>query len=165
MKKGFAILVCALFLSGCSVQDTFETLSDTDAVSAAAVAAQVEVSLPEDAAAPSMENEDGSKLYLCDGYTVTVQTLAGGDLNRTILEVSGFSKDELTVMQTKKNGLDRYEMAWSAAGEGEDQILRGVILDDGKYHYAVTVMANYSQAGALRQTWQSILDSVTLSTG
>ncbi len=164
MKKGFVILVCALMLSGCGVQDTFETLADDDAVSAMATAAKVELRLPEEAAAPSMENEDGSKLYLCDGYTVTVQTLDGGDLGRTVQQVSGFSKEELTVMQTKKNGLDSYEMAWCAAGEGEDQICRGVILDDGKYHYAVTVMANYSQAGALRQTWQSILDSVTLST-
>lgn len=165
MKKGLAILVCVLLLTGCGVQDTFETLSDDDAVSAMATAAKVELLLPEEAASPSMESEDGGKLYLCDGYTVTVQTLSGGDVGRTVQEVSGYAKEELTVMQTKKNDLTCYEMAWCAAGEGEDQVCRCVILDDGAYHYAVTVMANYSRAGALQETWQSILDSVTLSIG
>lgn len=163
MKKGLLLLLCALLLTGCGAQETFETISDELGVSMPAVC-DVQLLLPEEAAVPSMESEDGSKLYLCDGYTVTVQTLDGGDLNRTFRELSGHSKDELTVIQTARDGIDRYECVWSAAGEGEDQICRALILDDGVYHYAVTVMANATQSGQLRQAWQEIMDSVSLGT-
>lgn len=164
MKKSVMLLVCALFLTGCSARETFENVSDNQAVSANAIAAQVELELPEEAAAPSMEAGDGSKIYLCDGYTVTVHTLEGGDLGKTIREISGFSKDELTVMRTMKNGNVGYEFVWTAAGEGEDQTCRAIVLDDGAYHYAVTAMANYTQAGALAKTWQDIFNSVSLRT-
>lgn len=164
MKKIWILLVCVLFLSGCSVRETMETISDDHAVSGNALAAQVKLTLPEEAAVPSMEATDGSKIYLCDGYAVIVQTLSGGDLVKTIREVSGFSKDALTVMQTVKNGKACYEFVWTTAGEGQDQTCRAVILDDGNYHYAVTVMADYAQAGELASTWQSLLNSVSLHT-
>lgn len=166
MKKCWIILALFLLLTGCGAQETFETISDNYAAPVSAALYEVQVALPEEAAAPAMEAEDGSKLYLCDGYTVTVQTMESGDLDRTLRETTGFNKDSLTVMETQKDGFKRYECVWSAAGEGEDAVGRAVILDDGSCHYVVTVMANYTQAGALSAAWQHILDSVTLvSTG
>ena len=67
-------------------------------------------------------------------------------------------------MKTERNGLSAYEYVWSAAGECEEQMCRGIILDDGAFHYAVTVMADYSQAGEQQQTWQELLNSVTINT-
>ena len=166
MKKCWVILVLGLLLCGCGTQETFEPVSDVYAVPVSAEQYELKVVVPEEAAVPAMEGTDGGKLYLCDGYTVTVQTLDGGDLNRTLRETTGFDKEALTVMQTAKAGIKRYECAWSAAGEGEDAVGRAVILDNGAQHYVVTVMANYTQAGQLQATWQHILDSVTLvSTG
>ena len=166
MKKCWVLLALALVLSGCGTQETFETLSDHYAQQASAVLYEVKVALPEEAAVPAMEAQDGSKLYLCDGYTVTVQTMEAGDLDRTVRNTTGYSKDSLTVMQTQKDGVKRYECVWSAAGEGEDAVGRAVIMDDGACHYVVSVMANYTQAGELSATWKHILDSVELiSTG
>ena len=162
MKKCWLLLFCVLLLSGCSVKETFETVLDNHDISPAAYA--VEIAFPEEAVIPSMEASDGSKIYMCDDFTVTVQTLAGEDINQTFQEITGCPKEALTIMQTKKDGLDRYACAWSTAGEGEDQICRAVILDDGTYHYGVTVMANYSKAGELTEKWQEILDSVSLNT-
>ena len=46
------------------------------------------------------------------------------------------------------------------------QVGNAVILDDGNFHYAVSVMADADQAAKLEDTWQHILDSVcALSTG
>lgn len=162
MKKFYAVLGCLLLLSGCGTQETFETISDEPVLSVSAAAA-VQIQLPQEAAVPSMEADDGTKLYMCDGFSVTVQTMQGGDLNKTIREISGYSRDALTVMQTEKDGMPRYECVWSAVGEGESQICRAVILDDGVYHYAVTVMADYVRAGDLTETWQEILSSVSVS--
>ena len=162
MKKCWFILIIALLLAGCSAQETFETISDIYGVAASTDLHEVRLSLPDDAVSPSMEADDGSKIYLCDGYTITVQTMESGDLDRTFRELSGFSREELTVMKTMRNGVACYESVWCAAGEEEDQICRSVILDDGSFHYGVTVMANYSLAADLSSTWQHILGSATL---
>lgn len=163
MKKVLGLMLCAMLIAGCSVQETFETVSDDLAVSGS-VAGQVLVSLPDNAEASTLVAEDGSELYLCDGYTITIHTMDGGNIDRTLQTLSGFSKDELTVMQTVRDGKNCYECVWTAVGEGEEQICRTVVLDDGAYHYAVTAMAGYTNAGDLRDTWQEIMDSVELRT-
>lgn len=164
MKKMLVVSACAVcLLCGCTAEQTMETISDDMAVSVAAPASQLAVSVTDESAAVFF-GEDGSRLYLCDDYSVTIQTFSGGDVDKSLQSVTGFTKENLTVIQTQKNGLMQYEYAWSTAGEAEDQICRGIILDDGFYHYAVTVMADYSQAGELQETWQSVLESVTLST-
>lgn len=165
MKKFWIVLALALLLTGCSAQETYETLSDDYLQPAMAQLQQVVLTLPEEAAVQSMENDTAGKLYLCDGYTLTVQTVDGGDLDRTVRQLTGFSKDQLTVMETERNGVKRYQCVWTAAGEGGDHVGRALVLDDGSYHYAVTVMAQSAIAGELAQTWQDIFDSVSLSTG
>lgn len=163
MKKCWLVLVLTLFLTGCGAQETFETVSDVYDTPVMAQTGQLELALPKEAAVPSMESEDAGSIYLCDGYTLTVQTLAGGDLDRTLRQITGFARDQLTVMQTQSDGITRYACVWSAVGEGGDQVGRAVVLDDGSYHYAVTVMADFDDAGDLAKTWQSILDSAKLS--
>ena len=163
MKKYLiGLLLLVVLLAGCDSSDVFEKMMDDCDLPVMAQMQQVQVSLPQEAAAPSMENAAGGKIYLCNGYTVTVQTMNAGDLDGTLRQITGFGRDQLTVMQTTNNGIDRYQCVWSAAGEGGDHVGRGVILDDGSYHYAVTVMADFLSAGELAAQWQGILDSVRL---
>ena len=124
---------------------------------------QLQVDLPKEAGVPTLQSEDAGRLDVCNGYTLTVQTLESGDLDATLRGVTGFAREQLTVMETMKRGIKRYDCVWSAAGEGGDQVARAVILDDGNYHYAVTVMADFASAGDLADTWQSILETVRFS--
>lgn len=163
MKKLLLILCFMVALTGCGAQDTMETIADDNAAQVMAQVQQVHVSLPEEASVATMENADAGKLYLCDGYVVTVQTMEAGDLDKTLRQCTGFSRKQLTVMETVKNEIKRYDCVWSAAGEGGDQVARAAILDDGSYHYVVTVMADFASAGDLSKTWQEILDSITLN--
>lgn len=163
MKKLCCVLLVAIMLTGCGVQSAFETIGDMLDTPVMALKREVRLQLPKEATAPALQSEDGGKLYLCDGYTLTVQTLSAGDLDRTMREVTGFSKDQLTVMETEQMDTRRYDCVWSAAAEEGEQVARSVILDDGYYHYAVTVMADFATAGELAQTWQTLLGSVTLS--
>lgn len=159
MKKyGIFVMLFTLILFGCGSQEVFEQVED---VYAAEVfrSAQVLLELPEDAAVLTMNGADGT-IYFCEGYTLTVQTLAGGDLDGTFRTLTGFSKDDLTVMNPAQ---DRYEAVWTSAGDGGDQVGRLVLLDDGVYHYGVTVMADAKTAGELRGIWSQILDSVSLA--
>ena len=166
MKKIWILGILSLILSGCGAQQTFETVSDLYAVPVSAATYEVQLSLPEDALLQTMEAQDGSKLYLCDDYSVTVQTLPSGDLDRTLRAVTGFGKEELRYIRRDKEGYKSYHCAWSSVSGEEETVCRGVILDDGTNHYAVSVMAEYTKAGELDAQWQHILDSVALvSTG
>lgn len=162
MKKLLMIFAAALLLCGCGAQETFETLGDVYAPQENP-ARKVEVQLPENALSQTISGTEG-KLYLCEGYTVAVQTLPGGDISRTAKEISGYDRDKLGLVETKKDSVTTYHLVWSSVGEGGDQISRAVIVDDGSYHYAVTVMASSRDAGALSETVQKILSSVTLRT-
>ena len=163
MKKVCILLVLVALLCGCAVQPAWETVFDQLETPVMAQMRQLDVALPKEATAPTLQSEDAGALYLCDGYTLSIQTMSAGDLDATMRSLSGFSKDQLTVMTTEKHGIRRYDCVWSAAGEGGDQVARAVILDDGNYHYAVTVMADFASAGDLADTWKDILDSVKFS--
>ena len=163
MKKACVLLVVVLLLSGCAAQPVFESVSDQMEAPVMAQQRQLQVSLPKEALTPTLQNAEAGKLYLCDGYTLSVQTMQAGDLDATMRSLTGFSREQLTVMETMKHGIKRYDCVWSAAGEGGDQVARSVILDDGNYHYAVTVMADFASAGDLAATWKSILNTVSLS--
>lgn len=164
MRKKLAImaLLCVL-LTGCTAKETFETVDDLY-VQPAAQPQFLHLDMPEEAAVPTLEHETTGSIYLCDGYTMTVQVLPGGSLDTTLAQLTGFPSDRLTTMHTKQADVDRYECVWTAAGEGEDQVGRLVVLDDGSYHYAVTVMAPAETAGQLTKTWQKLLNSAVLST-
>lgn len=159
MKKCWIIVLCGVLLSGCGARETFETISDSYVAGAAAAALQVKVELPEDAAVVTMENQDGGKLYLCDDYCVTVQTLAGGNLDGTVRTVTGYGLDDLTLMETTQGNLTRYDLVWTSAGEGGDQVGRAAILDDGNYHYVLSAMADAGKTEAVSEDWQQLFQS------
>ena len=162
MRKLWIVGILALFLTGCSAQETFETVGDVLVVQTSSHMQQVLLSLPDDVITPVLESQEAGKLYLCEDYMVTVHTMPAGDMQSTIKTLTGYTPDALTVMETVKDGVKRYECVWTAAGEGEDQVGRAVILDDGSYHYAVTVMADASAAGELTDTWQEIFGTFRL---
>lgn len=160
MKKLCCLLIFILLLTGCQAAPTFETLSDVYAPQPPNAPRQVELALPEDV--QTVAGSSG-KLYLCNGYEVTVETLVSGDISGTVQQLTGFAPDALTMLQTGTSELRRYECAWSAAGENGDAVGRAVVLDDGQYHYCVTVMGQAEDAGALAETWQDLLSSVCLN--
>ena len=104
----------------------------------------------------------GDTVYLCDGYTVTLHTCQAGDLDKTLREATGFSKDALKLIQTESAGVERTQCVWTAAGEAEEQVGRLTVLDDGNYHYVLTCMAGASQTQRLQPVWQELFDSFRL---
>lgn len=162
MKRILITAICLCLLAGCGAKETFETVDDTMVQPVMAPVGQIHFALPNEASTPTMDNGENGKIYLCDGYTVTVQTFQSGDLNSTLQQVTGFSKEALTLMETTEEGLSRYDCVWSTMGEGENQVCRCAILDDGNHHYVVTVMAPESLSGAYQEAWQNLLSSISL---
>ena len=158
MRKWICISVVAILLSGCAGQETFETVSDEMIAPVSAEARQLTVELPQEAATPTVESENGS-LYICDGYEIGIQTLIAGDLDATVRSISGYSAEELTLIRTTVGDMDRYDFVWACAGEGGDRIGRAAVLDDGDYHYVLTVICNAEDAPTHEAAWQRMFQS------
>ena len=161
VKRWLWMMVLAVLLCGCKAEETLETVSDEWIVPVMAQPKGISVRLPENTVLPVME-QDGRKLYMGQNYEILLETLAAGDLNDTIRTISGFEKEQLTVLQTGQGELDRYEFVWTATGERGELLGRAVILDDGNYHYVLTAMADAQDAGKLSQTWQTVFQSFGL---
>ena len=162
MKKCWILIGVLLLLSGCGAQETLETVSDVYAQPVSAAVRQVILDVPQDASVEVLQSADGGEIYLCDGYTVTVQTMAAGDLDKTLRAVTGYARENLDVLQTRQDSFKRYECVWTAAGETQTQIGRACVLDDGEYHYVVTAMAGESLSGELAEVWKDLFDSFRL---
>jgi len=157
MKKCvFLILLCSL-LWGCSAAETFETVGDDQVQQVTGAQKELVLTVGEDAVI--LQSGAGVE-YLCDGYTVATEILESGDLSGTFRAVTGMSSDALTVIETSAGGIARYESVWTAAGEGGDTVCRMLILDDGAWHYCVSITAPADRAGELQETWQEIFASV-----
>ena len=162
MKKTVLVGLMALLLCGCRAEETFETVSDEWIAPVMASPREVSVSLPGEASVPAVESENG-RLYLCEDYEVFIQTLDSGDLNATIRTVSGYEAEELTVMETNLDGISRYEFVWTSAGERGDWLGRGVILDDGDYHYVMTVLRDEGTTENSQVVWSEVFRSFSLA--
>lgn len=160
MKKWWLLLMICAMLSGCGAEETFETVAD-EILEVAAVQRQVMVVLPPEAAAPASESDAGT-IYICDGYEIMLQTLTGGDLDATLRTVSGYGREELTVVESRQGDYKRYDLVWACAGEEGERIGRGAVLDDGNYHYVLCVLSDADRVQEYEEVWSALFSSYSL---
>ena len=158
VKRWLWMIVLVVLLCGCKAEETLETVSDEWIVPAMAQPREISVRLPENTVLPVME-QDGRKLYMGQDYEIMLETLASGDLNATICSVSGFEKEQLTILETRQADAERYDFVWTTTGEGGERLGRAVILDDGNYHYCMTVLRDAEESTVV---WQDVFSSFTL---
>lgn len=163
MKKLWVIPILALLLAGCGGEKTLETVNDTVDAPVVATMQQVLVQLPEELSSPVLQSEKTGTLYLCDDYSVTLQTVSAGDLNATIRNATGLNREDLQIMQTEENGIKRYRWVWATGGENGVQVGRGCILDDGNYHYVLTALADEEATTQVQSAWKEIFGSFRLA--
>ena len=163
MKKIAMALMLISLLTGCGARETLETLSDDIPLQPVlAQPAEISVRLPDNAVSPVLES-DSQQVYLCEDYEIIVETRASGDLSGTITDLTGFDPDRLTVMHTKQEDVDRYEFVWAAAGEAGDKLGHGVVLDDGSYHYCLSVLRDAENPKMSQVVWSDVFSSFSLA--
>jgi len=162
LKKVIGCFLCLMLLTGCAAEETFETVADELVEPAMAELRQIVVALPEGMAAPTAQS-DGGTLYQGDGFEIMLHTLPGGDLSATVQTLTGYEKGSLTVMETEQVDFTKYELVWASAGETGDRIGRAAILDDGSYHYVVSVLADADRTEEYAEVWDILFSSAMLS--
>ena len=160
MKKGLCLIFACLLLSGCAAEQTMETVADEWEEAVIASAREISVALPEEL--EPVAEDGGDCLYIASGYEIHIQTMAGGDLDATVRSISGHEREDLTVIATQPQGLRRYDLVWTAAGEGGDRIGRAVIVDDGTHHYTMTVLRDAGSVETDQVVWRTVFESFTL---
>ena len=161
MKKILCLVLFVLLLAGCGPENTMETVSDEWLQPVLAEPRSIHVELPGEAALPAMENDAG-RIYLCQDYEICLQTLQSGDLDATIRNISGMERERLTLMETEQDGMERYEFVWAAAGEMGERIGRAAILDDGNYHYCLTLLREEGTTENSQISWDQIFSSFSV---
>lgn len=162
LKKVLLVLMVLFLLTACS-EPVYETLGNVVHVGGnPAQPRQVLLSFPEDASLLTMSGEE--RLYLCDGYTMTLQNCDAGDLGATVLWLTGKKLTDITMLETVCGDHKRKDFVWITNTEEGQQVCRGAILDDGVFHYCLTVMAPGEDAVDLRQTWNALFSSFCLET-
>lgn len=164
MKKLLIIPLLAMLLAGCGGEKTMETISDVQAAPVAATMQRVQLQLPPELSAPALQSQENGTLYLCDDYSVTVQTVDSGDLQKTVRNVTGMDMKDLQLQTTRKGDAKCYQWVWTTNGENGIQVGRGCVLDDGSYHYVLTAMADEAVAGQVQPAWREIFASFCLAT-
>ena len=158
MKFIWIWVLLALTLTACAAEETFETVSDEQVLSVMAQPREIMLELPENAAAPVLENEE-QQVYLGEGYELMLQTCPAGDLSGTVRGLTGYEKDKLTLIQTQWQDVTRYDFVWVSAGEAGERLGRGTILDDGAYHYCLTLLRDASCEGE----WEPVFASFNIA--
>lgn len=145
MKKAIAGILAAMLLAGCGAQEppVFETEGTVSPSSPRVkpTAGEIGVWLPEEAVSEAMAEEGGSQVYTWDEYEMRIQTMDGGDIHRTLEQLTGMEYEELTVMNRAKGELELYQTVWCAAGEDGTLVGKAVVADDGNYHYCVSLIS------------------------
>ena len=161
MKKVVIVLLMVLLLSGCG-QDHYEQRQAPCGTQTASPAPGViNISVTDELSAPVMSTREGDRIYIADDYEVSLQTLPGGAVDETLKICTGFDRDKLTVLETEKDGMKRYDCVWSSAGEGTQWVGRTTVLDDGAYHYVLTVTGD--DGSKVASAWQQLSDSFSVS--
>ena len=158
MKRWIGICLLAGLLCGCGAEQTMETVQDEWMVPAMAQPREISVRLPEELWAPALEQDD-RRLFMGQGYEILLETLDSGDLNATVRTLSGYETEQLTVLETRQGDADRYDFVWTTAGERGDRLGRAAILDDGTYHYCLSVLRD---AGETQIVWRDVFGSFEL---
>ena len=158
MKKWVLVVLCCLFLTGCAAAPVFETVADEWQEDLPASAGEIQLELPPDAAVLT-DSGTGKALYFCADYCFSVQILPGGDRDTTLREVTGFEADQLTLVDTDQGTQKREDFVWTCAGEGQEQLFRGCILDDGFYHYVLLAQTDADSASAVQGDWERLFQS------
>lgn len=160
MRKLCFVLVLLCVLSGCGTRETFETIAD-EVVFGQSAPGEIRVSLPEETVLPVMQTDTG-RLYICRDFEVSVQTLAGGDLDATVRTLCGFGLEDVEMLETVADGFTRYDFVWASAGETGAQIGRAAILSDGVYHYCVAAMAPEETAEAYQEIFSGMFETISV---
>lgn len=164
LKKWISLILTTLLLSGCGAEPVYETIGDVWANDEPVFApAGIEFAAPEDAQMEVMEGDSGEKIYRIGDWELWTGTYTAGDLSATLEEVTGLQSGNLTVISRQVGNYACHETAWTTTGEDGTWVAQTAVIEDGGYHYALSMMVPQEDADQLGRFFTQVLGSVNLA--
>lgn len=154
-------LILGIMLCGCSGGEDFEVIADSLVDSPKPEPAKMVLTLPSDVTLSVMEGSDW-ECYEGEHYQIILQTCPSGSLDQTLQLVTGYSKEQLNVMEISATNVDKYFCAWSSVSEAGEVVGRCTILDDGMYHYCLSILIDAEVSGEVRDTINAVFATYSL---
>lgn len=136
--KSVCLVLMVLLLSGCSAVPVWETVDDSMLEQPAMWRDQsyvIQIDLP-DSAVPMGEME-GIRRYEAGNMEVETCTFLASDINIAVRYLTGFEKDQLTVLELTRFGLPEYRFAWCCQTDEGVRIYKADLIQDQMVYYAV----------------------------
>ncbi len=170
MKKWYLGLaaLCMLSLWGCTPgeEEVWETVAGNEVLAASTQEPTFEIrtSVPEEAALVEAFSSQYTKIYEEKeaGYELTAEVRQAKSLDALVLELTGFSKDNLGIISTSAYRMPRYDLTWTSTDDDGFRSCRAAIIDDGIYYYVVTSSVPLDQVAQTRSEVCGFFDSFGL---
>ena len=169
MKKA-VLLACALgaLLCGCAAAEpAWETVDDTivqDTGSYLDSTYTMLFDVPADAQEDALCSGDGRTVYTnaAGDYEIVGQTMLCADADTAVRRLSGFSPENLDVIETTRFGLPEYRFAWYTSGDEGGSLCRADVLLDGTVCYALTFSARERCGSTYDSTAEQVFATLSL---
>lgn len=158
----------AAFLTGCTREapPVWETVTDgipaqnTEPLSEY----QITFAVPNDAVLAAVGLEQGPRYYTAvnGDYEIMTQRLESDSIQTVATAVSGFRLDELSPIRWEEYGMERYDFAWTSAGDEGQMVHRAAVLADNGAYYVLTFSAREDAAGDCGEKMKSVFSSLGL---
>ena len=141
--------ILLMILTGCSLP-VWETVEDPVPVEPIPVwqdeAYEIQLGIPEEASLLA-EHDNGAIYATAHGeLEIETSTFLAPDLAYAVRQLSGFTQDQLTILQTQRFGLPEYQFAWVSQSEQGMRLYRADLVMDETCCYAV-VCSSLEEAG------------------
>lgn len=165
MKLSVMLAAAALaaICCGCAADTvTWETVDD-EIVAASGPAEEpyvITFGVPSDVDANPLTDGHRSLYVQEDGdYEILSDVLTAPNHLAAIEEVSGFSADELDVMETTRFGLPQYRFAWVSASDEGTYVSQAAVVEDGSYYYALVFSAREEVGDTYNACAEAVFES------
>ncbi len=164
MKVILVVGMLLIFLTGCGVQTAqWETIGDFTPEMDSILASElygITTALPETAITDSSENR---RCYELNDLQIEVSTFFASDAETAIKNLSGFSMDKLTVLQTERFSMPEYQFAWFSQTEEGGRLCRADLVMDGMVCYSIVCSAAEDAGDTVWEEATQVFSSFGLS--
>jgi len=163
VKRVLILFLLPLLLSACgNPAAPAETVTDVVLVEdlTASAPCRITLAIPDGAQLQPEEGAGMSRYLAEDGdFCIDTGSFLAYSPDSAIRQLTGFDRDELDIITTRRFGLPEYRMVWCQTENGCCRVSRASLVEDGQRYYAVVFSAPESSvagySGLMREVFAS----------
>ena len=165
MKRMIMISLLLALLTGCAAPQAIDVFTvDDELVQETAAPFSITFAVPTDAVLTVSSDDGLQKDYTAeDGrYSIRTEVRPGIDAKQAMLDMTGFSAEELSPIKTRRMGMTQYRFSWCSGDDGGVSICTGAVLEDQDACYCLSFSTPEGCSKECRALQMQVMDSFSL---